>query len=80
MDKPDAKIPSLVEQQIESIRYWQSKNPAERIAEGWRLSVEHFGMPVGDLRDGPVQKIHRLPDGTEVVVSEWSGSNALRHE
>ena len=48
-------------------------------AETFRLSVEHYGMPKGDLRDGPLRKYRRNPDGTETLISETCGPNPLRH-
>jgi len=79
MEKPLPIDTRTDEDRAESYRYWASKTPAERIAEGWRLSVEHYGIPIGDLRDGPASKYIRNPDGTETTVAEWSGPNPLCH-
>jgi hypothetical protein len=67
------------EERAKSYRYWASRTPAERFAETLRLSIEHYGMPIGDIRDGPIVKYRRNPDGTKTVISEWSGPNPLRH-
>ena len=68
------------EERAESYRYWAKQSPAAIFAETWRLSFEHYGMPTGDMHDGPVCKYVRNPDGTETVISEWSGPNPLRQE
>jgi|GEM_PF-4304450 len=68
------------EERAESYRYWAKQGPAAIIAETWRLSVEHYGMPIGDLRDGPVCKYVRNPDGTKTVIAAWSGPNPLQHK
>jgi hypothetical protein len=44
-----------------------------------RLSIEHYGMPIGDIRDVPVRKYIRNPDGSETIISEWSGPNPVRN-
>ena len=67
------------EERLASVRYWQSRTPAERFAETYRLSVGHYGMPEGTLRDGPVTKLIRLPDGSVQVLSVTCGLNPLRH-
>lgn len=58
--------------------YWAAQGPAACFAEGWRLSLQHYGTPVGDLRDGPVMKYQRMPDGSLRILSEWSGPNPVR--
>ena len=63
-----------------SFRYWQSRTDPERWAETWRLSVEYYGMPKGDLRDGPLVKYQRNSDGSETILSVTCGPNPLRHE
>jgi hypothetical protein len=68
------------EERLASICYWQSRTPAERFEETWRLSVEAYGMPQGTLRDGPFRLIRRTPDGKEEVVREWHGPNPLRND
>jgi hypothetical protein len=60
------------------ILYWLTKTPQERTAEGWRLSVEKYGIPKGDLRDGPLRKYRINPDGTRTLISETTGPNPLR--
>jgi hypothetical protein len=55
-------------QEEEYTRYWATKTPAERIAETWRLSVEHYGVPKTSLRDGPARRIRRNADGQEEIV------------
>jgi hypothetical protein len=67
------------EERAESYRYWAKQGPAAIFAETFRLSVEHYGMPKGDLRDGPLRKYRRNPDGTETLISETCGPNPLRH-
>jgi hypothetical protein len=67
------------EEKQASILYWLAKTPEERTAEGWRLSVEKYGLPVGDLRDGPVRKYRINPDGTRTFSSETCGPNPMRH-
>lgn len=62
-----------------SYRFWQSRTPAEGFAETWRLSVEHYGMPIGDLRDGPVMKYPRLPNDVLWILSETCGPNPVRY-
>jgi hypothetical protein len=74
--KPDIRTE---EEKQRSILYWLGKTAQERQAEGWRLSVEKYGMPVGDLRDGPVRKYRINPDGTRTFISETCGPNPLRH-
>jgi len=66
------------EERAKSCRYWASRTFAEIFEETCRLSVEHYGMPIGDIRDGPIIKYRRNPDGTKTVISEWSGPNPLR--
>jgi hypothetical protein len=66
------------EEKLSSYRYWQSRTPAERFEETWRLSVEKYGRPKGDLRDGPWRHIRRLPGGGEEIIREWSGPNPMR--
>jgi len=68
------------EDRAESYRYWAKQGPGAIFAETLRLSIEHYGMPIGDMHDGPVRKYIRNPDGTETVLAEWSGPNPLRHE
>jgi hypothetical protein len=68
------------EEKAGSYRYWATKTDAEKWAETVRLSVEHYGMPIGDIRDGPILKYQRLPDGSRRILAEWSGPNPLRHE
>jgi hypothetical protein len=58
------------EERAKSYRYWASRTPAERFAETLRLSIERYGMPIGDIRDGPIIKYRRNPDGTKTVISE----------
>jgi hypothetical protein len=72
---PDARTE---EEKQASVLYWLTKTPEERTAEGWRLSVEKYGLPVGDLRDGSVLKYRINPDGTRTFISETSGPNPLR--
>jgi hypothetical protein len=62
-----------------SILYWLSKTAAEREAEMWRLSVEKYGVPQGNFRDGPLRKYRRNTDGTDTLISETCGPNPLRH-
>jgi hypothetical protein len=66
------------EERLASYRYWRSRTSSERFAETWRLSVEHYGTPHGDLRHGPYRIIRRTHDGKEEVIREWSGPNPLR--
>ncbi len=68
------------EERAESYRYWAKQGGAAIFAETLRLSIEHYGMPIGDMRDGPVCKYVRNPDGTKTVIAEWSGPNPLHHE
>jgi len=79
VDKP-ATDTLTEEELLANLLYWQSKTPAERVGEGWRLSVEHYGLPKGDLRDGPVQKVRINSNGTEEVINECCGPNPLRHD
>jgi hypothetical protein len=72
------KFESFQDVKDEEYRYWASVSPSERFAAGHQMSVEHYGMPIGDLRDGPVCKYVRNPDGTKTLISEWSGPNPLR--
>lgn len=72
----DRRTPEQIE---ESYLYWQSRTSSERFAETWRLSAEAYGLPIGDLRDGPARKLHRLPDGQEELIAEWNGPNPLQH-
>jgi len=67
------------EEKDESYRYWANQSAAVIWDETVRLSIEHYGMPIGDLRDGPVMKYQRMPDGSLRILSEWSGPNPLRH-
>lgn len=67
------------EEQLESVLYWQSRTHSERWAETVRLSVEHYGMPIGDLRDGPVMKYRRLPNDVLWILSETCGPNPVRY-
>ena len=80
MYKPIPADTRTDEEKAESYRYWAKQSPAAGWAETVRLSVEHYGMPVGDIRDGPVIKYQRLPDGSNRILWEWSGPNPLRHE
>jgi hypothetical protein len=66
------------EEKEDGILYWQSKPLAERLTETCRLSMEKYGTPKGNFRDGPCRKIRRNPDGTETVLSEWCGPNPLQ--
>jgi hypothetical protein len=68
MEESIREIASLSEQKAETYRYWQSKTPAERVAETWRLSVEKYGEPKVGLRDGPLQRIRRNANAEEEVV------------
>jgi hypothetical protein len=65
-------------QRAESYRYWATKTDAEKWAETVRLSVERYGVPVGDLRDGPFRKYRINPDGTRTLIRETCGPNPLR--
>jgi len=67
------------EERAESYRYWAKQGGAAIFAETLRLSIEHYGMPIGDMRDGPVCKYVRNADGTKTVITEWSGPNPSRH-
>jgi len=40
------------EERAESYRYWAKQGGAAIFAETLRLSIEHYGMPIGDMRDG----------------------------
>jgi hypothetical protein len=66
------------EERAENYRYWQARRSAI-FAETLRLSVEHYGKPEGTLRDGPLLKLLRLPDGSFMILSETCGPNPLRH-
>ena len=68
------------EERDKCYRYWAKQGGAAIFEETLRLSIEHYGMPIGDMRDGPVRKYIRNADGTETVLAEWSGPNPLRHE
>jgi hypothetical protein len=68
MDETIPGIESTDEQQAETYLYWQSKTPAERFAETWRLSVEKYGQPRTSLRDGPFRRIRRNANGEEEVI------------
>jgi hypothetical protein len=68
------------EERAESYRHWAKQGPAAIFAATLRMSIEHYGMPIGDICDGPVRKYIRNADGTETVIAEWSGPNPLRHE
>ena len=74
---PDNRTPEEIEA---SYRYWQSRTPGERFDESVRLSIEHYGMPKGTLRDGPVVKYRINDDGSREVISVSCGPNPLRHE
>ena len=63
-----------------SYRHWQSRTPGGRFAETLRLSIDHYGMPTGTRRDGPLVKYRRNSDGSREVVSVSYGPNPLRHE
>ncbi len=67
------------EEKQASILYWLTKTPQERTTEGWRFSVEKYGIPKGTLRDGPLCKYQINPDGTRTLIRETSGPNPLRH-
>lgn len=66
------------EEKNASVLYWLSKTADERHAEMWRLSVEKYGIPQGNLRDDPLRKYRRNPDGTETLMSETCGPNPQR--
>jgi hypothetical protein len=78
MDEPPIDT-RTAEERAESYRYWAKQSDAAKWNETLRLSIEHYGMPIGDIRDGPIIKYRRNPDGTKTVISEWSGPNPLRH-
>jgi len=79
MYKPIPADTRTDEEKAEGFRYWVSQSPAAAFAEGVRLSPEHYGTPIGTIKDGPVMKYQRLPDGSKRILSEWRGPNALRH-
>ena len=56
---------SADEERAESDRYRAKLGPAGIIAETWRLSIEYYGMPAGDMRDGHSCTYVRNPDGTK---------------
>jgi hypothetical protein len=68
------------EERLASLRYWQNRTGAERFAETWRLSVEHYGQPRGTLRDGPFRKCQRLPDGSIRILAETARTDHPRDE
>ena len=78
MEKPLPIDTRTDEERAESYRYWSTKTDAEVWYETWRLSVEHYGLPIGDLRDGPFRKYRINPDGTRTLIAEWSGPNPVR--
>lgn len=80
MDKDFIPDTRTEEEKNASILYWLSKTVDERHAEMWRLSVERYGAPQANLRDGPLRKYRRNTDGTKTLISETCGSNPLRSE
>ena len=67
------------EERLAGFRYWRSRTPSERFAEAWRLSVEAYGLPEEDLRNGPFRIIQRTAGGTEEFIREWLGPNPLHN-
>lgn len=61
-----------------SYRYWRNQSSGAIFEEIGRLSSEHYGKVLGDLRDGPFLKYERMPDGSRRILAEWSGPNPLR--
>jgi hypothetical protein len=72
--------PRSEEEKATSYRYWAKQRFAAIFAETHRLSVLHYGVPIGDIRDGPFVKYQRMPDGSRRILREWSGPNPIRHE
>jgi hypothetical protein len=54
-------------ERLASQLHGREKTSAERIAEGWRLSVKRYGLSIGNLRDGPLQRYRINPDGTRNI-------------
>jgi len=79
MEKPLPIDTRTAEEKAKSYRYWATKTDAECWAETSRLSLEHYGMPIGNIRDGPLRRFRINPDGTRKLLSEWSGPNPVRH-
>ncbi|MBB5065555.1 hypothetical protein [Granulicella mallensis] len=72
MDKDFIPDTRTEEEKNASIFYWLSKTVDELHAEMWRLSVERYGAPQANLRDGPLRKYRRNTDGTKTLIRACS--------
>ena len=52
MDKTIRRVTNLETQQVESLRYWQSLSPGERLAAVYKLSQEAYAFKKGAVSDG----------------------------